>query len=276
VRAFIIMLLFLLLGGLGSALAQDAVQVDSSGISLESAPSVIADTEETLAGEDFTAEDEFYGVGDDEDFTDSDIESFDINDPIEPFNRGMFWVNDKLYFYLFKPIARGYRVVPEPARLSVANFFSNLGTPVRFVSSVLQLKFSDAGTELGRLVVNTTAGVGGLFDPAKKYLGWRKKDEDLGQTFGNYGVGNGFYIVWPLLGPSSARDTVGMAGDFFLDPLHYVGIKPLERVALKVLDKETKLSLDKDTYESLKRQALDPYVDVRTTYAQHRKGKIKK
>jgi phospholipid-binding lipoprotein MlaA len=270
------MLLFLLLGGLGSALAQDAVQTDSPGISLESAPSVTADTEETLAEEDFTAEDEFYGVGDDEDFTDSDIESFDINDPIEPFNRGMFWVNDKLYFYLFKPIARGYRVVPEPARQSVANFFSNLGTPVRFVSSVLQLKFADAGTELGRLVVNSTVGIGGLFDPAKKHLGWRKKDEDLGQTFGNYGVGNGFYIVWPLLGPSSARDTVGMAGDFFLDPLHYVGMKPLERVALKVLDKETTLSLDKDTYESLKRQALDPYVDVRTTYAQHRKGKIKR
>jgi phospholipid-binding lipoprotein MlaA len=188
----------------------------------------------------------------------------------------MFWVNDKLYFYLFKPIARGYRVVPEPARQSVANFFSNLGTPVRFVNSALQLKFSDAGTELGRLVVNSTAGIGGLFDPAKKYLGWRKKDEDLGQTFGNYGVGNGFYIVWPLLGPSSARDTVGKAGDFFLDPLHYVGIKPLERVALKVLDKETKLSLDKDTYEGIKRQALDPYLYVRTTYAQHRKGKIKR
>jgi phospholipid-binding lipoprotein MlaA len=275
-RTFIIMLLFLLLGGLGSALAQDAVQADSSGISLESAPSVSADTEESWAEEDFTAEDEFYGVGDDEDFTDSDIESFDINDPIEPFNRGMFWVNDKLYFYLFKPIARGYRVVPEPARQSVANFFSNLGTPVRFVSSVLQLKFSDAGTELGRLVVNSTAGVGGLFDPAKKYLGWRKKDEDLGQTFGHYGVGNGFYIVWPLLGPSSARDTVGMVGDYFLDPLHYVDMKTKERIALKVLDKETKLSLDKDTYESLKRQALDPYVDVRTTYAQHRKGKIKR
>ncbi len=275
-RAFIVMLLLLFLGGLGSALAQDAAQANSSGISKESAPSVTAATEETLAAEAFTDQDYFYGVGDDEDFTDSDIEFFDINDPIEPFNRGMFWVNDKLYFYLFKPIARGYRVVPEPARQSAANFFSNLGTPVRFVSSVLQLKFAAAGTELGRLVVNSTAGIGGLFDPAKKYLGWRKKDEDLGQTFGNYGVDNGFYIVWPLLGPSSARDTVGMAGDYFLDPLHYVGMKSLERVALKVLDKETKLSLDKETYESLKRQALDPYVDVRTTYAQHRKGKVKR
>jgi phospholipid-binding lipoprotein MlaA len=270
------MLLFLLSGGWGSALAQDTVQVESSVINQEPAPAVAAIAEETPADEDFTSEDDFYGADDDEDFTDDSMESFDINDPIEPFNRGMFWVNDKLYFYLFKPIARGYRVVPEPARQSVANFFSNLGTPVRFVNSALQLKFADAGTELGRLVINSTVGIGGLFDPAKKYLGWRKKDEDLGQTFGNYGVGNGFYIVWPLLGPSSARDTVGLAGDFFLDPLYYVEIKPLEHVALKGLEHETKLSLDKDTYEAIKRQALDPYLYVRTTYAQHRKGKIKK
>lgn len=275
-RTFIIMLLFLLLGGLSSALAQDTDQADSSVTSPETAPSVTAIAEETPVGEDFIAEDEFFGADDDEDFTDGSMESYDINDPIEPFNRGMFWVNDKLYFYLLKPIARGYRVVPEPARQSVSNFFSNLGTPVRFVNSVLQLKFADAGTELGRLVVNSTVGIAGLFDPAKKYLGWRKKDEDLGQTFGNYGVGNGFYIVWPLLGPSSARDTVGLAGDFFLDPLHYVEIKPLERVALKGLEHETRLSLDKDTYEAIKRQALDPYLYVRTTYAQHRKGKIKK
>ncbi len=275
-RAFIMILLFLLLGGLNSALAQDAVQADSAVIRQEAAPSVTAESEKTLVADDFTAEDVYYGEGDDEDFTDGAMESFDINDPIEPFNRSMFWVNDKLYFYLFKPIARGYRVVPEPARKSVSNFFSNLGTPVRFVNSVLQLKLADAGTELGRLVVNSTAGVGGLFDPAKKYLAWRKKDEDLGQTFGSYGVGNGFYIVWPLLGPSSARDTVGLAGDFFLDPLRYVKMRPLEGYALKGLEMETKLSLNKDTYEGIKRQALDPYLYVRTSYAQHRKGKIKK
>ncbi|APG29113.1 hypothetical protein A7E78_11395 [Syntrophotalea acetylenivorans] len=271
-----ISLLFLLLGGLGSVLAQDTVLNDSSAINPEPAPAVSAIAEDSQAAEDFVANDDFFGVDDDEDFTDGDLESFDINDPIEPFNRGMFWFNDKLYFYLLKPIARGYRVVPEPARQSVANFFSNLGTPVRFVSSVLQLKFTDAGTELGRLVVNSTVGIAGLFDPAKKYLGWRKKDEDLGQTFGNYGVGSGFYIVWPLLGPSSVRDTVGMVGDYFLDPLHYAGMKPMERVALKGLEMETKLSLDKDTYEGIKRQALDPYLYIRTTYAQHREGKIKK
>lgn len=268
-------LLFLLFGGLLPALGQETVQNDPSEIVQEIVPVDRVMVEDSSAEEEFVSEDDFFDF-DDEDFTDGDLESFDINDPIEPFNRGMFWFNDKLYVYLLKPVARGYRVVPEPARQSVANFFSNLGTPVRFVSSVLQLKFADAGTELGRLVVNSTVGIAGLFDPAKKYLGWRKKDEDLGQTFGNYGVGNGFYIVWPLFGPSSARDTVGMVGDFFLDPLYYAGMKPMERVALKGLEIETKLSLDKDTYEGIKRQALDPYRYIRTTYAQHRKGKIKK
>lgn len=275
-RKLLIILLVLLTVSIGCAWAEETATPDESALSQEAAGPVVAVEEETLATEDVADEDDFFAEEDEEDFTDSDVEIIDINDPIEPFNRGMFWVNDKLYFYLFKPIARGYRAVPEPARRSVANFFSNLGTPVRFVNSLLQLKFADAGNELGRLVVNSTVGIGGLFDPAKKYCGMRKKDEDLGQTLGSYGVGNGFYIVWPILGPSSARDTVGVAGDFFLDPLHYVEMKPWEQVALKGLDKETKLSLDKDTYESIKRQALDPYLNVRTTYAQHRAGKIRK
>ncbi|MGE4491109.1 MAG: VacJ family lipoprotein [Syntrophotalea sp.] len=213
---------------------------------------------------------------DEEDFTNGDIETLHIADPIEPFNRGMFWLNDKLYFYLFKPIARGYRVVPEPARKSVSNFFSNLGTPVRFANALLQFKLADAGSELGRLVINSTLGIGGLFDPAKAWFDLDRKDEDLGQTFGRYGVGSGFYIVWPVLGPSNARDTVGMVGDFFMDPLHYVEMKPAERLGLTGLEKETDLSLDKDTYESVKQEALDTYLYVRNAYEQYRDGKIKK
>ena len=102
----------------------------------------------------------------------------EIADPIEPFNRAMFWFNDKLYFYALKPAARVYRVVPEPARTSVSNFFSNVATPVRFVNSLLQLKVKDAGTELGRFVVNSTVGILGLFDPARDI--WKKKEEDFG------------------------------------------------------------------------------------------------
>lgn len=275
-RKLLIILLVMLVGSVGPVLAEDVAASAEPSMSQAASEPAVADVEESLSTEDFTVEDDWFGEGDEEDFTNGNFESIDIYDPIEPFNRGMFWFNDKLYFYLFKPIARGYRVVPEPARRSVANFFSNLATPVRFVNSLLQLKFADAGTELGRLVVNSTVGIGGLFDPAKKYCHMYKKNEDLGQTFGHYGVGNGFYIVWPILGPSSARDTVGMAGDFFLDPMRYVDMKTWERLALKGLDKETRLSLDKDTYEAVKRQALDPYLNVRSSYAQHRAGKIKK
>jgi phospholipid-binding lipoprotein MlaA len=219
--------------------------------------------------EDFTA-DLF-----DDDFTAEEFDAPDIYDPIEPFNRGMFYINDKLYFYVFKPVARGLRIVPEPARQSVSNFFTNLATPIRFVNSLLQLKINDAGTELSRLVINSTIGVGGLFDPAKNRFDIARKDKDFGQTLGRYGVGNGIYIVWPVLGASSARDSVGMVADFFLDPIYYIDMKNWERVGLKALDKETKLSLDRDTYEAIKRQALDPYLDIRTGYAQRRAGKIR-
>lgn len=289
----VFMLLVMLAGGqvfaadeLGTATDAPAVDVNraeqdaSSAVEVtgseQDASSAIVeqstDSEETDPGA-ITVEDDFTG---DEDFSNGDIETLDVFDPIEPFNRGMFWFNDKLYFYLFKPIARGYRVVPEPARESVSNFFSNLGTPVRFANSLLQLKIADAGTELGRLIINSTLGIGGLFDPAKAWFDLDRKEEDFGQTLGNYGVGSGFYIVWPIFGPSNTRDTVGMVGDFFLDPLHYIEIKPVERVGLTALDKETDLSLDKDTYESIQQEALDPYLFVRNAYEQYRDGKIKK
>ena len=297
-RRFMVFMLLVMLAGLlsgGQVFAADkqvvlpdapAVDVNNAGqvelpaVELNSSeqyePSTVVEESgeevEPLTGA-IAGEDDFT---DEEDFTNGDIETLEVFDPIEPFNRGMFWFNDKLYFYLFKPIARGYRVVPEPARESVSNFFSNLGTPVRFANALLQLKMEDAGTELGRLVINSTLGIGGLFDPAKAWFDLEKKEEDFGQTLGNYGVGSGFYIVWPLLGPSNSRDTVGMVGDFFLDPLHYVEIKPVERIGLTTLDKETDLSLDKDTYESIQQEALDPYLFVRNAYEQYRDGKIKK
>ncbi|MBA4395482.1 MAG: hypothetical protein C0407_18175, partial [Desulfobacca sp.] len=133
-----------------------------------------------------------------------------IPDPLEPFNRAMFHFNDKLYFWVLKPVAQGYnKVVPEPARVGVKNFFSNLGFPARFVSCLLQADFKGAATQLGRFVVNTVWGVGGLLDPSSsEQLNIPKQDADLGQTLGIYGLGQGFYIVWPFLGPSSARDSV--------------------------------------------------------------------
>lgn len=197
-----------------------------------------------------------------------------VADPIEPFNRGVFWVNDKLYFYLFKPLARGYRVVPEGVRGKIGNAFANLGFPVRFVNNLLQLKFRGALIELDRFVVNSILGVGGLFDPASSNPELKPQKEDLGQTFGYYGIGHGFYLVLPVLGPSSLRDGVGTAGDYFLDPLVYTGLTLPERGGVKGFEIVNRLSLDRDTYEQIKRDSVDPYLFIRNAYFQHRQAQV--
>lgn len=198
-----------------------------------------------------------------------------LADPLEPVNRGLFWVNDKLYSYLFKPVARALRVVPEPVRTSIGNAFSNLGTPVRFANSLLQLKFADAGSELGRFLINSTLGIGGLFDPAKSFGGLERKDEDLGQTFGHYGLGQGLYLMLPVLGPTTLRDGVGRIGDTFLEPLPYM-LDDTEVLIGRLVEQENRLSLDKDTYEGIKEQELDPYLFIRNAYAQRRAAQVKR
>ncbi len=202
-----------------------------------------------------------------------------IADPIEPFNRSMFEFNDKLYFWLLKPVAQGYKaVVPEDARVSVKNFFSNLGFPIRFVSCLLQADVNCAATEVGRFTVNTVWGIGGLMDPAaSKNINLQKQEVDLGQTLGIWGVGQGFYIVWPLLGSSSARDSIDIAGEYFFYPPSYMGeiapwyVWPIVRSYEEV----NRTSLRIGDYEALKSAAIDPYVAVRDAYVQYRWKKIK-
>ncbi len=198
-----------------------------------------------------------------------------ISDPLEPFNRAMFQFNDKLYFWVLKPVAQGYKkVVPEVARSSADHFFANLRFPIRFVSCLLQADFGCAGTEFGRFTVNTVWGVGGLLDPASnKNLDIPKKQADLGQTLGVYGLGPGFYIVWPILGPSSARDTAKIVGDTFMYPVNY--INPwYQWLGIRVYEEVNDTSLRIGDYESLKEAAIDPYVALRDAYAQYRQGLI--
>ncbi|GAB4166362.1 MAG: VacJ family lipoprotein [Geothermobacteraceae bacterium] len=213
----------------------------------------------------------------DDPFADSSDGKGTIADPLEPVNRGFFWVNDKLYIFLFKPVARTLRIIPEPGRLAVDRFFTNLATPVRLANCILQFKPRQAGTELGRFLVNSTAGLLGLFDPAERWFGWQRQDEDLGQTFGSYGIGQGFYLVLPVFGPSSLRDGVGMFGDSFIDPISspwYVKLRTWEQIALRATDKENALSLDRDTYDSIRAEQLDPYLFVRDSWAQYRQKKV--
>jgi len=201
-----------------------------------------------------------------------------VYDPLEPVNRGLFWVNDKLYFFLFKPLARAYRVVPERARVSISNAISNITSPVRMANALLQFRGETFWNELARFEINTTAGLGGLFDPARKYFSLEKRDEDFGQTLGHYGTPGGPYLFWPFLGPSNVRDSVGMGVDAFLDPLTYLtwNWTLVEQSGLKAGEGINTLSLDKDTYEAIKRDSLDPYLFIRNAYSQHRKGYIEK
>lgn len=206
----------------------------------------------------------------------NDQEVITIADPIEPFNRAMYVFNDKLYYWMLKPVAQGYsKVVPEPARISVKNFFTNLGFPIRFVSFVLQADFGSAVTEIGRFGINTLWGIGGLMDPAAGgEINLPKQDTDLGLTLGYYGVGHGFYIVWPVLGPSSPRDSVDIVGEYFLYPVSY--INPWYAwLPVKSLDVVNATSLRIGDYESLQQAAIDPYVAVRDAYIQYRFKKIK-
>lgn len=203
-------------------------------------------------------------------------ERVEIADPLEPFNRAMHQFNDKLYFWALKPVAQGYKaIVPEPARVSVKNFFSNLGFPARFLSCLLQADFSGAATETGRFTINTIWGIGGLLDPsAGRELDLQKQDTDLGQTLGVWGVGQGFYIVWPVFGPSSPRDSVSIAGDYFLYPVSY--ISPwYAGLGVRVFEEVNATSLRIGDYEALKDAAIDPYVAFRDAYAQYRFKKIK-
>jgi phospholipid-binding lipoprotein MlaA len=199
-----------------------------------------------------------------------------IADPIEPWNRLMFHFNDKLYFWVMKPVARGYNVVvPEPVRISVRNFFRNVAMPIRFVNSLLQGKFKGAGSELARFLLNSTVGLAGFFDVATSRFKLDPSREDLGQTLGFYGMPGLMYIVWPFLGPSTVRDSIGLAGDGFMYPVNY--ISPWEAaLGVNAYERVNTTSLELGNYENLIESALEPYIAVRDAYIQYRKAQIKK
>lgn len=199
-----------------------------------------------------------------------------IDDPLEGFNRLMFGVNDTLYFWIFKPVAQTYKgVVPEPARIGVRNFFQNIGTPVRYVNCLLQGKGPAADIELRRFLVNTSVGVLGFGDPARDQYGLEPTWEDLGQTLGVHGMDSGFYIVWPVFGPSTVRDSLGMVGDMFLNPVRYVD--PWETsAAISATRAINASSFHIDEYEEFKAAFLEPYVAMREAYVQNRDAAIQK
>ncbi len=150
------------------------------------------------------------------------VDDLDGHDPLEGLNRAIFAFNEFVYKWALTPAARGYnKVVPEGGRNTVSRFFSNLGAPVVFANDLLQGQFARAGTTAARFVINSTIGMLGFGDPADD-MGLKKHSEDFGQTLAVWGLGEGFYLVLPLLGPTNPRDAVGkLFVDNFFDPLSY-------------------------------------------------------
>jgi phospholipid-binding lipoprotein MlaA len=198
-----------------------------------------------------------------------------VYDPLERLNRGIFIFNDFFYFNVLKPVAQGYSfITPEPVRVRVKNFFYNIGYPVRVVNDLLQAKFKRAGQNTCRFVFNSTAGVLGFFNPAQNYSWLNPPSEDTGQTLGDWGIGNGFYIVLPFLGPCTLRDSVGLVGDVFLQPVHY--IRPFYiPMSIKAYEDINYTSLSIGKYEDFKESALDPYIAFREAYIQKRYDLVK-
>lgn len=202
-----------------------------------------------------------------------------IADPIKPFNVAMYHFNDKLYFYAWKPVSRGYKyVVPEEVRGLVSSFYENLKAPGRIINNLLQGKPKEAGVEFASFLINSTVGVGGLRNCAQECFGLRGRYADFGQTLGKYGVGFGFYVVLPFLGPSSVRDGVGFAADWAMRPQTYISpdFFSYESVGLFTHEKINSTSFHIGEYEALKEASIDPYVAMRDIYIQYRTNLIEK
>ena len=214
---------------------------------------------------------------DPEDWLEPMEEEEPIPDPLEPMNRVFFKFNDILYLWVFDPVGTVYaKILPDAARVCVRNFFSNLYMPIRAANCLLQGKFEGFGKELVRFVVNSTAGFMGFQDVAKIALKWDKQDEDFGQTLAFYGIGPGFYLNLPVLGPSNLRDAIGWVGDQFVNPLDIFGEGWVFNLAMRGYDWVNSTSLRLGEYQSFKKAALDPYVAMREAFWQYRKNQIAK
>jgi phospholipid-binding lipoprotein MlaA len=207
------------------------------------------------------------------------MNELDGRDPLEPVNRAIFGFNEFVYKYLMTPLAKGYNaVVPEPIRSGLSSVLSNLDGPVILANDLLQGEFARAGDTAARFVINTTLGVGGIADPAGD-LGFKKHSEDFGQTLGVWGMNEGFYIVLPLLGPSSPRDAIGkLVVDGYFDPLgYYLDDTDNEEwgyVKSGVSGFSTYAGIV-DDLENLRETSVDYYGAIRSLYRQRREAEIR-
>lgn len=205
-----------------------------------------------------------------------------VADPLKGWNTVWFHFNDAMYHGVFKPVATGYAwAVPAKPRQWVRNFFTNMLFPVRFVNDILQGKFDAAYMETSKFIANTSWGLLGFADVTsgmkRNWVPERPTADGLGQTLGKAGFGHGVYLVWPFLGPSSIRESVGWVGDTYLDPLTYTDLTFVEFVAVRAYKNVNQLSLEltANEYETITEGAIDKYAAVRDAYIRFRAKKVK-
>ena len=198
-------------------------------------------------------------------------------------SRAIFNFNMKLDNYIFEPVAKGYNKLPDPLRKGTSNFTSNLGTLLSIPNNLLQGNFKQLGHSVGSFTINTTVGILGFLNPAEK-IGLKPHKEDVGQTLGSYGFGPGCYYVLPILGPTTARDTVGLLADTFVDPFAHVTIRENEMFGLsgnsldyysfKATDAVDFRAENDKNLESLEKNSIDLYSSMKSIYLQDRENKI--
>ncbi len=209
------------------------------------------------------------------DFDTGQVED-EVFDPFEPVNRAIFSFNNVADQIVLEPISKGYKKLPSPLQSGISNFLSNLKMPLVIVNQLLQGQGENAVESTGRFLVNSTAGVFGIIDVADR-IGLEEKEEDFGQTLATWGVGDGFYIVLPLFGPSNIRDTTGMVMTMLTDPINAYAVDEGEawfvpmRTTVNAVDQRSKII---DEVNALRNNSVDYYAAARSSYYQNRKAAI--
>lgn len=205
----------------------------------------------------------------------AEFEKKEVFDPLSGYNRVITGFNDVVWDYAFTPVLKGYDyIMPDPIQGAFHNFFDNLLYPLRLVNNLLQGKFANSWDETKRFLINTTIGFAGFSDAATMHFGIPRHDEDFGQTLGYWGIPAGPHIVWPILGPSNLRDSFGIVGDYFSNPVTYIPDDPTSW-GVGVGYRANDYSIDPDFYQKLKKDAVDLYPFLRDTYEQRREYLIK-
>ena len=198
--------------------------------------------------------------------------------------RSIFKFNQGFDNVILEPIAKGYNKLPTPIKNGTSNFTSNIATLLSIPNSLLQGNLKQVGHSTGSFLINSTVGILGILNPAEK-MGLKPHKEDVGQTLGAYGVGPGCYLVLPILGPSTARDSFGLIADTFIDPFAHVTIRESELFGISgnsldyfSVKGTTAIDFRADNdknYESLEKNSLDFYSSIKSVYLQDRENKIK-